>query len=80
MRDASIPARTPSRVLSTDVLIARTPLVGAYTIFTPRLQRDGSLALPLPGDGLGPDLRGAGIGNTTSHSQWKREAYSTGAA
>ena len=80
MRDASIPDRIPSRVLSTDVIIARTPLVGAYTIFTPRLQRDGSLALPLPGDGLGPDLRGAGIGNTTSHSQWQREASSTGAA
>ena len=70
MRDASIPARIPSRVLSTDVLIARTPLVGAYTIFTHGLHRDGSLALPLPGEGPGPDLRGADLGDTTPRSQW----------
>ena len=80
MRDARIPARTTSRVLNTYVLIAGTPFLGAYTIFAPRLQRDGALALPLPGDGLGPDLSGASIGNTTSHSQWHREAYATGAA
>ena len=68
MRDASIPARLPSRVLSTDAIIARTPLIGAYTVLTHGLHRDGSLAFPLSGEGPGPDPRGADIGDATPHS------------
>ena len=45
------------RILIANVLLARAPILGADTIFAPRLHRDGALALSLTGSRLGRDGR-----------------------